>query len=241
MAVSCITHFVRACNARCSVVTDSSVIGAGAGSAGVFQAQNNETGETVAIKMIDRSREGASVIAGQRLIADPARRHTVDASWKHSLQRELDIAIKLVHPNIIELKDVVFQDRYVCLVMEHARGGELFQKVAKYGAMTEDLARVYFRQIVAAVIYCHSTGICHRDLKLENCLLAEEGSHLVKIADFGEHSVWCERYRRDIATQLPYCRAVERCRTTQSTENKASGHSQLHGTRSCSCNRDGAI
>ena len=41
-------------------------------------------------------------------------------------------------------------------------------------------ARVYFQQLVSAVYYCHSQGICHRDLKLENCLLAEAGSMVLK-------------------------------------------------------------
>eukprot|EP01049_Picozoa_sp_SAG25_P005418 SAG25_NODE_372_length_8977_cov_25.225839_4_plen_59_part_00 len=50
----------------------------------------------------------------------------------------------------------------MCLVMEHAGGGELFQVIATHGAMVEDTARVYFRQIVSAVIHCHSNGICHR-------------------------------------------------------------------------------
>eukprot|EP01052_Picozoa_sp_SAG31_P019986 SAG31_NODE_1482_length_8175_cov_4.484398_7_plen_245_part_00 len=151
---------------RVYVVTDSSVIGFGAGSAGVFQGQETISGEIVAIKIIDRSRE-------------------VDPAWKHSFQRELDIAIKLVHPNVIELKDVIFQDRFVCLVMEHAGGGELFQQVARYGALPEHLARVYFQQIVSAIQYCHSLGVCHRDLKLENCLLASPGSNILKITDFG--------------------------------------------------------
>ena len=35
----------------------------------------------------------------------------VDETWKHSFQRELDIAIKLSHPNVIELYDVIFWDR----------------------------------------------------------------------------------------------------------------------------------
>lgn len=124
------------------------------------------SGRVVAIKTVDRLKEA-------------------DVAWKHSFQRELDIAIKLQHPNVIELVDVVFWDRYVCLVMEHAGGGELFQLVANAGAMPEDLTRVYFLQVVSAVAHCHSRGVCHRDLKLENCLLSSPGSQLVKITDFG--------------------------------------------------------
>ena len=39
--------------------------------------------------------------------------------------------------------------------------------------------------------HLHSLSICHRDLKLENLLLAEEGSHsLIKVTDFGLAKIW---------------------------------------------------
>eukprot|EP01043_Picozoa_sp_COSAG02_P029794 COSAG02_NODE_1870_length_10588_cov_78.982652_3_plen_185_part_00 len=142
--------------------------------------------------------------------AEPISLVAVDSTWKHSFQRELDIAIKLQHPNVIEIYDVIFWDRsalsfasllpaapqrpfrikvatpptsltpaprsrrYVCLVMEYASGGELFTQVANGGPMSEDRARQYFKQIVSAASHCHSQGICHRDLKLENILLGAD-------------------------------------------------------------------
>ena len=65
--------------------------------------------------------------------------------------------------------------------MEFASGGELFTLVANGGAMDEARARVYFKQIASAAAYCHSQGVCHRDLKLENVLLAAPGASAVKI------------------------------------------------------------
>lgn len=141
-------------------------IGSGAGCVGVYRAVDTRSGRVVAIKTIDRASHA-------------------DTRWKHSFQREMDIASKLRHPNVIELVDVVAWQNYVCLVMEYASGGELFQVISDSGAMSEDMARGYFLQILSAVEYCHSCGVCHRDLKLENILLSEQGSQLVKITDFG--------------------------------------------------------
>ncbi len=33
--------------------------------------------------------------------------------------------------------------------------------------------------------YCHKNGLIHRDLKLENLLLAAPNSNLLKVVDFG--------------------------------------------------------
>lgn len=52
--------------------------------------------------------------------------------------------------------------------------------------LSESEARSIFSQIVAGVGYAHNQHICHRDLKLENVLLASKNdTSLVKIADFG--------------------------------------------------------
>lgn len=55
--------------------------------------------------------------------------------------------------------------------MEYAAGGELFDRIARAGRFTEDEARYFFQQLIAGVYYCHRSGVCHRDLKLENTLL----------------------------------------------------------------------
>lgn len=69
------------------------------------------------------------------------------------------------------------------LVLEYIDGGELFGAITSHGRLAEEAAMSYFRQILAAVGYCHSLNICHRDLKPENILLTRDGQ--IKIADFG--------------------------------------------------------
>jgi len=86
------------------------------------------------------------------------------------------------HPNVVELFEVMASKTKIYFVMEYAKGGELFGKVAK-GKLKEDVARRYFQQLISAVDYCHSRGVYHRDLKPENLLLDENGN--LKVSDFG--------------------------------------------------------
>lgn len=70
------------------------------------------------------------------------------------------------------------------IVLEIAKGGELFDYIANSGELKEDEARFYFRQLMLGLDFCHNkAGIAHRDLKPENLLLDE--NYDLKIADFG--------------------------------------------------------
>ncbi|XP_006812753.1 LOW QUALITY PROTEIN: serine/threonine-protein kinase SIK3-like [Saccoglossus kowalevskii] len=97
--------------------------------------------------------------------------------------REIQIMKLLRHPHIIRLYQVMETDRMIYLVTEYASGGEIFDHLVSHGKMTEKEARKKFRQIVAAVHYCHRRFIVHRDLKAENLLL--DANLNIKIADFG--------------------------------------------------------
>lgn len=69
------------------------------------------------------------------------------------------------------------------MVTEYVEKGDLFEFINWNGPLQEEEAIFYFRQIMAALDYCHSFNICHRDLKPENILLKANGQ--IKIADFG--------------------------------------------------------
>ncbi|XP_067679924.1 serine/threonine-protein kinase SIK3-like [Haliotis asinina] len=97
--------------------------------------------------------------------------------------REIKIMKLLKHPHIIRLHQVMETERMLYLVTEYASGGEIFDHLVAHGRMNEKEARKKFKQIVAAVSYCHCRHIVHRDLKAENLLL--DANLNIKIADFG--------------------------------------------------------
>uniref|UniRef100_A0A8C6THU8 non-specific serine/threonine protein kinase n=1 Tax=Neogobius melanostomus TaxID=47308 RepID=A0A8C6THU8_9GOBI len=97
--------------------------------------------------------------------------------------REVQIMKLLKHPHIIRLFQVMETERMIYLVTEYASGGEIFDHLVAHGRMAEKDARKKFKQIVAAVHFCHCRSIVHRDLKAENLLLDHNLN--IKIADFG--------------------------------------------------------
>ncbi|CAN0838420.1 CBL-interacting serine/threonine-protein kinase 6 [Linum grandiflorum] len=109
------------------------------------------------------------------------------------IQREISVMKMVKHPNIVELHEVMASKSKIYIAMELVRGGELFNKVAK-GRLKEDVARVYFQQLISAIDFCHSRGVYHRDLKPENLLLDEEGN--LKVTDFGL-SAFAEHLKQD--------------------------------------------
>ena len=140
----------------------------------VYHARNVRTGQSVAIKAVSK----AKVFRG---------------GFTAQVKREISIMSRLRHPNIVKLIEVMATKTKIYFVMEFAKGGELFTKVAK-GRFSEDLSRRYFQQLISAVGYCHSRGVFHRDLKPENLLLDDNWE--LKVSDFGLSAV-SEQVRPD--------------------------------------------
>ncbi|CAO2173938.1 unnamed protein product [Urochloa humidicola] len=69
------------------------------------------------------------------------------------------------------------------MVLEFVNGGELFDKIAIKGKLSEREGRRLFQQLIDGVSYCHDKGVYHRDLKPENVLVDRSGN--IKISDFG--------------------------------------------------------
>ncbi|RLN28335.1 CBL-interacting protein kinase 10 [Panicum miliaceum] len=140
----------------------------------VYYARNLATGQTVAIKVIDKDK-------------------IVKTGLMDQIKREISIMRLVRHPNILQLFEVMATKNKIYFVLEYAKGGELFNKIAK-GKLTEEAARKYFQQLIGAVDYCHSRGVYHRDLKPENLLLDE--NETLKVSDFGL-SALAESKRQD--------------------------------------------
>ncbi|GMY35639.1 CBL-interacting serine/threonine-protein kinase 6-like [Fagus crenata] len=140
----------------------------------VYHARHLQSGKSVAMKVVGKEK-------------------VIKVGMMEQIKREISVMKMVKHQNIVELHEVMASKSKIYFAMELVRGGELFSKIAK-GRLKEDLARVYFQQLISAIDFCHSRGVYHRDLKPENLLLDEEGN--LKVTDFGL-SAFTEHLKQD--------------------------------------------
>ena len=105
---------------------------------------------------------------------------------ENEVYKEVDLLIKMDHPNIVKIFEFYNGEKEYYLIMEYCEGGELFDKIVKSNLNEIQCAYIMY-QILSAVNYCHKMKIIHRDLKPENILIQkdEDGFYRVKICDFG--------------------------------------------------------
>ncbi|XP_077203904.1 ribosomal protein S6 kinase alpha-2 isoform X2 [Paroedura picta] len=107
---------------------------------------------------------------------------------KRDPSEEIEILLRYgQHPNIITLKDVYDDGKYIYLVMELMRGGELLDRILRQKCFSEQEASDVLCTITKTVDYLHSQGVVHRDLKPSNILYMDESGNpdSIRICDFG--------------------------------------------------------
>lgn len=121
------------------------------------------TGERVAIKVVDKTL----------------------VEREETLENEIEILSQVDHPNIVKMHAIFDTEEHLLIVLDLMEGGELYDEIISRQLFTEKEAAHITKQLLEALVYLHEHGIVHRDLKLENLLLAKKGELTVKLADFG--------------------------------------------------------
>ena len=106
-----------------------------------------------------------------------------DKEKMNKIKQEANILSTFNHPHIMKVYELIESDDGVFIVMEYAPGGELYDWLLKKQKVSEDNARIIFQQLIYSLEYCHEHSVAHRDIKLENILLDDQGN--IKLGDFG--------------------------------------------------------
>ena len=88
--------------------------------------------------------------------------------------------------HILNVYEYYEDETHLYIVTELCTGGELFDKVIEKKRLTEEEASVIMEQVLSAVVFCHTRGIVHRDMKPENIIFAnKDEDSIIKVIDFG--------------------------------------------------------
>lgn len=123
-------------------------------------------------------------------------RHSYESEKEYNkkVTAEFCIGSTLHHGNIIETIDIVHEKGRWYEVMEYAPY-DLFATVMG-GKMGREEVACATLQILSGVMYLHSMGLAHRDLKLDNVVINDRG--IMKLIDFGSAVVFRYPFENDV-------------------------------------------
>ncbi|CDR41359.1 CYFA0S07e01156g1_1 [Cyberlindnera fabianii] len=124
----------------------------------------------------------------------PKNERETEADYQKKVTSEFCIGSTLHHQNVIDTLDMLQEGMNFLVVMEFAPYD--FFTIVMSGLMTKHEIYCCFRQIVNGTAYLHSVGLAHRDLKLDNCVVMENG--IIKLVDFGSAVVFKYPYETEI-------------------------------------------
>ncbi|WP_329050874.1 serine/threonine protein kinase [Streptomyces violaceus] len=135
--------------------------------AGAEAAVPGQPGETVAIKVLKEE------------LAN-------DADVVMRFLRERSVLLRLTHPNIVRVRDLVVEGDLLALVMDLVEGPDLHHYLRDNGPFSPVAAALLTAQIADALAASHADGVVHRDLKPANVLLQQyDGRMHPLLTDFG--------------------------------------------------------
>lgn len=132
------------------------------GSAIVYLAHEEKHGRAVVLKVLKP--EVAAAVGTQRFL------------------REVQIAARLAHPNILGLIDSGTADDLLFYVMPYLSGETLRSRIQRTGRIALGESLTMLRDIADALNHAHNAGVVHRDLKPENIWCASGHAYVM---DFG--------------------------------------------------------
>jgi serine/threonine protein kinase len=131
----------------------------------VYEVVHGELGRRFALKVLHRSLHGHDNLEAR-------------------FREEARVLARLDHPNIVDVVDMGRTlDGRPYFVMELLRGRDLRSELGRFGVVAIPTALGIVVQALDGLAAAHAAGVVHRDIKLENLFLCDDGT--VKLVDFG--------------------------------------------------------
>jgi tetratricopeptide (TPR) repeat protein len=130
----------------------------------VYEATDRKLGRAVAVKMLRDE-------------------FKLDDSAKAGFMAEARTVAELHHPSIVDIHNIVEDDRGLYLIFERLEGRTLDQIIWDRKRLPLSEVKRILKPVCEALEYAHAHDVVHRDLKPANVMLTKDGG--VKVLDFG--------------------------------------------------------
>ncbi|KAF6211189.1 hypothetical protein GE061_014304 [Apolygus lucorum] len=163
-------------------------IGAGSYSV-VYKAVDVSSGEEVAIKCVLKS--------------------SLSQMGRDNIVTEIQIMKMLKNEFILNMRDFLYDDWYIYLILDYCDGGDLSSFIKSKRKLPENVCKKFMQQLVLGLKFLRSKDITHFDLKPKNLLLVTQPSLRLKIGDFGLSGFLSEEARCNVLKGSPLYMAPE--------------------------------
>lgn len=106
-----------------------------------------------------------------------------DEAYVARFRREAKTLARLIHPNIVQVYDLILENGNLWMALEYVEGGNLSSYLEKKKVLAVEETSGIAIPVAQGLAHAHNRGIVHRDLKPANILLTKD--HVPKISDFG--------------------------------------------------------
>lgn len=102
---------------------------------------------------------------------------------------EIQTQLLLDHPNICKIHDVFLDEKYLHIVLDYCKGGELYDYLSANKTMNIQESFPFFMQLLDALDYMRSQNIVHRGISIENIMFYDIEKTSVKIISFSSAAI----------------------------------------------------
>jgi len=127
-------------------------------------------------------------VALKEMAPQPGLDYATLDQLREQFRREATVLARLSHPHLVRVTDFFEAQGNAYLVMELISGESLDHAITSHGAFSESQVMIWATQILSALVYCHSEGIIHRDIKPQNVIIRPDGQAV--LVDFGLAKLW---------------------------------------------------
>uniref|UniRef100_A0A182WY57 Serine/threonine-protein kinase ULK3 n=1 Tax=Anopheles quadriannulatus TaxID=34691 RepID=A0A182WY57_ANOQN len=132
----------------------------------VYRAMKKTTKEILAVKVMAKSK--LSCTAMDNIIS------------------EISLLKKLKHRHIVEMRDFLWDEENIYILMEYCDAGNLSSYIRQHRTLDEGTCKRFLQQLALALRYMRQHDVSHLDLKPANLLLTRaSGTYVLKVGDFG--------------------------------------------------------